>query len=89
MLKHLTVVLLVLAALAGAAVAGADGAARPTVTVQSSDYGPVLWDGGDRALYAFTADRVGTSRCSGACAKACGLRDFSRALRVASAAWKA
>src|SRR4051812_13832559 len=70
MLKRLAVALLALAALAGAPTAGADGAARPTLTVPSSDYGPVLWDGGNRALYAFTADRGGKSRCSGACAAA-------------------
>jgi predicted lipoprotein with Yx(FWY)xxD motif len=57
-------------ALAFASAAGADGAARSTLTVQSSDYGPVLWDGSNRALYAFTADRSGRSRCSGACTKA-------------------
>jgi len=64
----LAVALLSVVALAPAA--GADGAAPATLTVQSSDYGPVLWDGSNRALYAFTADRSGRSRCSGACAKA-------------------
>ena len=67
MLRRLAVALLVVSAVAAA---GATGAAKPTLTVQSSDYGPVLWDGGNRALYAFTADRGGKSRCSGACAVA-------------------
>src|SRR3954471_12250489 len=49
---------------------GGDGAGRATRTVQGSDYDPILWDGSNRALYAFTADRGGTSRCSGACAAA-------------------
>jgi predicted lipoprotein with Yx(FWY)xxD motif len=61
---------LLVALAAVAAAAGAHGATRPTLTVQPSDYGQVLWDGSNRALYAFTADRGGKSRCSGACAKA-------------------
>ena len=68
--KRLAVALLAFAALAGGPAAVADGAARPALTVQPSDYGPVLWDGGNRALYAFTADGGGKSRCAGACAKA-------------------
>jgi predicted lipoprotein with Yx(FWY)xxD motif len=60
----------VLAAMALAPAAGADGAARATLTVQRSDYGPILWNGSNRALYAFTADGGGRSRCSGTCAKA-------------------
>ena len=68
--KRLALVLVVLAALAVMPVTGAGGAARATLTVQSSDYGPVLWDGSNRALYAFTADRAGKSRCYGACAAA-------------------
>jgi predicted lipoprotein with Yx(FWY)xxD motif len=67
MLRRFAVVLLLVSAVAAAA---ANGAARPTLTVQASDYGPVLWDGSNRALYAFTADRGGKSRCSGACAAA-------------------
>ena len=45
-------------------------AARSTVAVGSSAYGPVLFDGRGFALYAFTYDRPGRSRCSGACATA-------------------
>jgi predicted lipoprotein with Yx(FWY)xxD motif len=69
---RLIVLVVALAALAAvpATCAGAGAATRATLTVQSSDYGPVLWDGANRALYAFTADRRGRSNCSGACAKA-------------------
>jgi predicted lipoprotein with Yx(FWY)xxD motif len=67
MLRRLAVVLLVVSAIAAAT---ASGATRPALVVQASDYGPVLWDGSNRALYAFTADRGGKSRCSGACAAA-------------------
>src|SRR4051812_43111146 len=66
----LRLALVLAAALTLAPGAGAGSAAPPTLVVQSSDYGPVLWDGGNRALYAFTADRSGPSRCSAACAAA-------------------
>ncbi len=67
--------LIITAALAGATAPamGAPGtahAAAPTVTVRSSDYGPILFDGAGRALYAFTRDARGRSRCSGDCARA-------------------
>jgi predicted lipoprotein with Yx(FWY)xxD motif len=44
----------------------------PASAVQAhrSAYGTVLFDGRGFALYAFTADRGNTSRCSGACAAA-------------------
>ena len=46
-------------------------AASPdTVTVRSSAYGPMLFDGRGRALYLFTRDRGPRSRCYGACARA-------------------
>jgi predicted lipoprotein with Yx(FWY)xxD motif len=50
----------------------ADAAARSpfTVTVRSSRFGKVLFDGRGRALYLFTRDRVKRSSCNGACAKA-------------------
>jgi predicted lipoprotein with Yx(FWY)xxD motif len=44
--------------------------AKPTVTVKSSDFGRVLFDGSNRALYAFTRDPRGRSACYGACAAA-------------------
>jgi predicted lipoprotein with Yx(FWY)xxD motif len=44
---------------------------RPTLTVRSSSYGAILFDGRGHALYAFTRDRRdGPSRCYGACARA-------------------
>ncbi len=45
-------------------------ASRSTLTVQSSRFGRVLFDGRGFALYGFTADRRGRSVCSGACAVA-------------------
>jgi predicted lipoprotein with Yx(FWY)xxD motif len=65
--------ILIAAALAAiaAAPAAAVREAAPTVTVRSSAYGRILFDGQRRALYAFTRDRRGgKSTCYGACAKA-------------------
>jgi predicted lipoprotein with Yx(FWY)xxD motif len=51
--------------------AAAAGTSGTTLTVRNSTYGSILFDGGGRALYAFTRDpRGGASRCYGACAKA-------------------
>src|SRR5256885_8390885 len=62
-------VVVLAAAVSGVAHASAD--ARPTLTVRSSAYGTILFDGRGRALYAFTRDRRGgPSRCYGACARA-------------------
>src|SRR5262245_8256579 len=48
-----------------------NGRASATLTVRSSKYGRILFDGRGRALYAFTRDRRGgRSQCYGACAKA-------------------
>jgi predicted lipoprotein with Yx(FWY)xxD motif len=45
--------------------------ARMTLTVRSTQFGRVLFDGRGRVLYGFTRDRRGgPSRCYGACAKA-------------------
>jgi predicted lipoprotein with Yx(FWY)xxD motif len=83
--KGLTTRFLLLAMLALVAVAGAasssaapragqqadDAQASATLTVRSSRFGRILFDGRGRALYAFTRDRRGgRSRCYGACAKA-------------------
>jgi predicted lipoprotein with Yx(FWY)xxD motif len=47
------------------------GAAGTTLTVRSTRFGPILFDGRSRALYAFTRDRRGgSSQCYGACAAA-------------------
>jgi predicted lipoprotein with Yx(FWY)xxD motif len=44
--------------------------ATPAVTVRSSQYGRIVFDGHGYVLYAFTRDGHGPSRCYGACAKA-------------------
>ena len=76
---RIIIVLTAVAALlaAGGALAYASGAAsskaavKPTLTVRKSAYGPILFDGKGRALYAFTRDRRGgKSRCYGQCAEA-------------------
>jgi predicted lipoprotein with Yx(FWY)xxD motif len=42
-----------------------------TLTLRSTRYGPILFDGKNRVLYGFTRDRRGgPSRCYGACAAA-------------------
>jgi predicted lipoprotein with Yx(FWY)xxD motif len=48
----------------------ATAASTSTVVVRSSPYGKILFDGGGRALYAFTKDPRRHSVCAGACAKA-------------------
>jgi predicted lipoprotein with Yx(FWY)xxD motif len=48
-------------------------AAKPTgppIKVRDSDYGKILVDGRGRALYLFTADKGGGSKCYGDCATA-------------------
>jgi predicted lipoprotein with Yx(FWY)xxD motif len=62
---------------AGAAAEGQAGAAAaakprrgPRVTLRDSQFGPVLFDGRDRALYLFTRDPRRQTRCYGACAAA-------------------
>ena len=56
--------------LAAAAPVAAGPMSSSWVTVRSSAYGRILFDGRGRALYAFTRDRRGPSACYGACAKA-------------------
>lgn len=75
MLARLVSVLVLAAAAAvlfgGADLAPASDGASATLTVRSSQYGRILFDGGNRALYAFTGDRRGKpSRCYGDCAVA-------------------
>jgi predicted lipoprotein with Yx(FWY)xxD motif len=63
--------LLVLAvALLAVGTATAAASKTSTVTVRSSAYGKILFDGNGRALYAFTKDPRRRSVCAGACAKA-------------------
>jgi predicted lipoprotein with Yx(FWY)xxD motif len=59
---------LTLLALAPAAMSGESAA--PTLSVKSSSFGRVLFDGRGYVLYAFTRDANGRSACYGACAKA-------------------
>jgi predicted lipoprotein with Yx(FWY)xxD motif len=42
----------------------------PLVKLRSSQFGPVLFDGRDRALYLFTRDPKNKTRCYGDCAVA-------------------
>jgi predicted lipoprotein with Yx(FWY)xxD motif len=58
------------AALAFTATTMAGERAAPTLTVHSSAYGKVLFDGRGFVLYAFTKDPRRRSACTGACAKA-------------------
>lgn len=60
----------VLALAAPAHPATTRGAARAGLTVSSSAYGRILFDHRLRALYVFTKDRKGPSRCYGDCAAA-------------------
>ena len=42
----------------------------PLVKLRDSQFGPVLFDGRNRALYLFTRDPANRTRCYGACAAA-------------------
>src|SRR5436305_7099148 len=67
-----TWLLLVSIAVAASAVGVASAAthsSRSTVTVKSSTYGRILFDGRGFALYSFTRDPRGRSACAAACAK--------------------
>jgi predicted lipoprotein with Yx(FWY)xxD motif len=74
------VVALALLGLAPAAMSGESVA--PTLTVKSSSFGRVLFDGRGFVLYAFTRDKNGRSACSGACAKAWPVFYAKAALRA-------
>jgi predicted lipoprotein with Yx(FWY)xxD motif len=50
--------------------AGKPAKRGPLVKLRDSQFGPVLFSGGDGALYLFTRDRQGKSRCYGECAVA-------------------
>jgi predicted lipoprotein with Yx(FWY)xxD motif len=67
-LPALLAALLLGAAASSLAAAGA-GSAAATLSVRSSPYGRILFDGRGFALYAFTRDR-GKSACTGSCAAA-------------------
>jgi predicted lipoprotein with Yx(FWY)xxD motif len=57
------------AVLTASALAGSESS-RATVTLRSSNFGKILFDGGNRALYAFTRDPRAKTTCYGACAAA-------------------
>ena len=73
-------------AAAGATSAPAAPGKRLTVTVRSSAYGAVLFDGSGRALYAFTKDGPNRSRCFGGCAAAWPVAFTSGSPRAGSGA---
>jgi predicted lipoprotein with Yx(FWY)xxD motif len=66
----LGITVIALALLALAPVAMSRESVAPTLTVKSSSFGRVLFDGRGFVLYAFTRDKNGQSACYGACAKA-------------------
>ncbi|HEV8685954.1 MAG TPA: hypothetical protein VGQ84_01670 [Gaiellaceae bacterium] len=68
--RLLVLLALVLAGSAAGIATAASQAPRSTLTVRSSAYGKILFDGRGRALYAFTRDPRGRSVCNGACAEA-------------------
>ena len=72
MRRALLLALLSAAAVAVAApAAGAPQAQAVTLRIQKSQFGPILFAGNGRVLYAFTRDRRGgPSRCYGDCAAA-------------------
>ena len=64
-------ILALVAGAGGSAAARTGQEASATLTVRSTQFGAILFDGRGRALYAFTRDpRGGRSQCYGACAKA-------------------
>jgi predicted lipoprotein with Yx(FWY)xxD motif len=66
-MKTLTLLAAAAAALAFSATTMASQQAAPTLTIRSSSFGKVLFDGRGFVLYAFTKDTQ-RSACSGACA---------------------
>jgi predicted lipoprotein with Yx(FWY)xxD motif len=69
-MRTLMAVLVTLAATSVAALAAPAKTSAPALAVRTSAYGKILVDGRGFALYAFTKDGRGASRCSGACASA-------------------
>ena len=71
-----SLMLIVFLALAGAVGGAASsqrattGEAKAALSVRSSAYGRILFDGRGKALYAFTRDARGRSVCTGPCAAA-------------------
>jgi predicted lipoprotein with Yx(FWY)xxD motif len=65
----ITLISIVTVAVLAPSAMSSHSADRGTVTVNSSRFGKILFDGRGFALYAFTKDPRGRSVCSGACAK--------------------
>ena len=64
-------VLLGASAVAYASESASSMSPKPTLKIRKSQFGPILFTTGNRALYAFLGDRRnGPSRCYGACAVA-------------------
>ncbi len=82
MRKALVSFALVALALLAPAPAMSEQSAAPTLTVKSSKYGRVLFDGRGYVLYAFTRDATGRSACYGTCAKAWPVYYAKGTLRV-------
>ena len=76
------VVAVALLGLAPAAMSGESVA--PTLTVKSSSFGRVLFDGRGFVLYAFARDKNGRSACYGACARAWPVYYAKATLRAGS-----
>ena len=70
MRKLLVAIAILVVAGVSISAATASSQAGPTVTVRSSRFGQILFDGRGFVLYAFTRDPRGRSACSGACATA-------------------
>jgi predicted lipoprotein with Yx(FWY)xxD motif len=49
---------------------GAGGGAGTTITTANSQFGEVLFDGSDQAIYFFDKEQSSNSECYGACAEA-------------------
>ncbi len=60
-----------LAAASGSVAAAAATGAAAKLSVQSTEYGKVLFGPSGKVVYAFGADKSSTSRCYGVCAAAC------------------
>jgi predicted lipoprotein with Yx(FWY)xxD motif len=69
-MRKLIVFAVACVALASATSTMASEQVAPTLTVRSSSFGKVLFDGRGFVLYAFTRDARGRSTCTGGCAKA-------------------
>ena len=68
------------------ATARAESQAASTVSVQSSRFGPILFDGRGYVLYAFTRDPRSRSTCFGDCAAAWPPYRLSGTLRAGNGA---